>query len=98
MSSISSESSQSRTYRRDRTFAASKRWYEDWPESPLPPLPASFDSSAHPELEDRSVLAWGVVQCEKYEGIRATIDVLYGVGTDLSKDNLIDIKRELILS
>lgn len=41
----------------------------------------------HPDLEDGSLIAWGLQQCEDATGEGVEIDVLYGDGVDLSKEH-----------
>lgn len=59
-----------------------------WPKDTL--LPTAFQSvpnleiSNHPELEDQALLEWGMKKSDTSNGPRATVDVLYGCGTDLS--------------
>lgn len=40
---------------------------------------------SHPDLEDGSLIAWGLKLSEQATGDKVEIDVLYGTGTDLSK-------------
>jgi hypothetical protein len=42
------------------------------------------EDSHHPELEDQSLLAWGLAQSNLSKDHSATVDVLYGFGDQLS--------------
>jgi hypothetical protein len=41
--------------------------------------------SKHPELEDQSLLAWGLAQSDLEQNHTATVDILSGRGVDLGK-------------
>ncbi|KAF2872052.1 hypothetical protein BDV95DRAFT_571294 [Massariosphaeria phaeospora] len=56
-------------------------------------------SSTHPELEDQSLLAWGLEQSESIEGPRAQIDVLVSRGSNIEwSDNISDEDLEAKLA
>jgi hypothetical protein len=58
-----------------------------WPNAPIPnDLPeaeALLAHSSHPELEDSSVLAWGLEQCARSKEHCARVDVLECEGKDV---------------
>lgn len=65
--------------------------WRQWPTGSIPHdyIPAHADtvieSSKHPELEDQSLLAWGLAQSELGQNHSATVDVLSGRGLDLGR-------------
>ncbi len=48
-------------------------------------LDAESLSCSHPDLEDGSLIAWGLRQSKDASGKGVQVDVLYGSGTDLRK-------------
>jgi hypothetical protein len=58
-----------------------------WPSSPvahqLPDIDALLERSCHPELEDYSTVAWGLVECELSKEHTATVDILEVEGREV---------------
>ncbi|KAF2464693.1 uncharacterized protein BDR25DRAFT_241689 [Lindgomyces ingoldianus] len=73
------------------TFLKQPHRNRSWKQWPLPPLPPDsyqvsndFELSQYPELEDESLLAWGLKQSELEDSyFRATVTVLQGRGMEL---------------
>lgn len=69
------------------------RKFEHWHHWPTDSFPAKYSDlrssrleySTNPELEDQSILEWGVNQSYSTKEPRAKVDVVFGRGTDLSK-------------
>jgi len=66
----------------------------DWRHWPTGSIPRDYtlahadtalEDPKNPELEDRSILAWGLAQSELGQNHSATVDVLSGREVDLSK-------------
>jgi hypothetical protein len=62
------------------------RW-QQWPKVMHQHNTVDIDSlnCSHPDLEDGSLIAWGLQQSQDSKGEGVDVDVLYGTGTDLSK-------------
>ncbi|KAF2828409.1 hypothetical protein CC86DRAFT_465246 [Ophiobolus disseminans] len=53
---------------------------------------------SRPDIEDESLIAWGLAQAKATDGAQTTIDVLYGEGVDLQwKYNIGDQELEAVL-
>lgn len=73
--------------RKDRVEKGRRVKWQQWPEftCPLDDLDDHSLSCSHPDLEDGSLIAWGLSQSALSTGDKVDIDVLYGSGTDLGK-------------
>jgi hypothetical protein len=86
MSSTALDSASSSTTKRsDRIGHRPVKWQE-WPKKArchdtLDPVSLSC---SHPDLEDGSLIAWGLQQSKKSKGAEVQVDLLYGSGNDLS--------------
>lgn len=63
--------------------------WQQWPEMGCQQYNLDEDSlkCRHPDLEDGSLLAWGLQQSQSATGKGIEIDILYGNGIDLSRKN-----------
>lgn len=61
--------------------------WQQWPEMACQQneLDAESLTCSHPDLEDGSLIGWGIQQSQNANGEGVEIDVLYGNGTDLRK-------------
>jgi hypothetical protein len=70
-----------------------KKYWKQWPTDQFPPryseLVSTLDQSNYPELEDEPLLEWGLKHNKAEKEPKAVVDVVYGKGTDLSKNSLI---------
>lgn len=74
-------------------FLAKRReGWKQWPENAeLPMEPRSlpgFENPSHPEIEDQSLLEWGLEQSAMSKEGLPTIDVLHGYESNLGKSSL----------
>lgn len=62
--------------------------WQQWPKTPYQQYDLDAESLKcnHPDLEDGSLIAWGLRQSQDAKGEGVEVDVLYGDGTDLSKE------------
>lgn len=62
--------------------------WQQWPETLYQQDNSDAETlnCSHPDLEDGSLIAWGLQQSSHSTGEGVEIDVLYGNGTDLCKD------------
>ncbi|KAF2469542.1 uncharacterized protein BDR25DRAFT_288446 [Lindgomyces ingoldianus] len=78
--------------------------WSHWPSTPLPAdksqLPKDFEASQHPELEDGSLIAWGLEESRLVDpNSRATITVLQVCGLDIKwHENVDDNELRAIIS
>ncbi|KAF2006936.1 hypothetical protein P154DRAFT_480762 [Amniculicola lignicola CBS 123094] len=88
----------------NQRYGKEKINWKDWPDdfarkNNIPPE-LGFDDLQPPELVDQSLLEWGLDRSSKWDGPKATIDVLFGNGSNLawkyqvSDGELEDIVRE----